>query len=346
MHRTPIDSVVPSAGGGIARGAVALCDEAGIDTEPLIRKAGLTRREIDDAQLRLGAANQVMLLNLAAEALDDDVLGFHLAERIELRETGLIYFVLASSATYGDALNRASRYSIIANEGLRLERLRGEGTGIRYNYIGLLRHTDRHQLEFWITALVRLTRQLTGTRAVPVRVAIAHPRSLRSHELEACIGCPVDFSAQSDEVAYEAELGELPLVAADPYLHELLVSYCEAALAHRGRPVEALRTRVENAITPLLPHGKARAEDVARELGMGVRTMSRRLSQQGLTFSGILDALRADLARHHLKNSALSISQIAWLLGFQEVSAFTHAFRRWTGHSPSRARTSQRLAAG
>ena len=79
---------------------------------------------------------------------------------------------------------------------------------------------------------------------------------------------------------------------------------------------------------------------------MGVRTMSRRLSQEGLTFSGILDALRADLARHHLRNPALSISQIAWLLGFQEVSAFTHAFRRWTGHSPSRARTSQRLAAG
>jgi AraC-like DNA-binding protein len=69
-----------------------------------------------------------------------------------------------------------------------------------------------------------------------------------------------------------------------------------------------------------------------------VRTMSRRLEAEAMTFSGILDGLRMDLARRYLAEPSLTVSQIAWLLGFQEVSAFTHAFRRWTGYSPAQAR--------
>jgi AraC-like DNA-binding protein len=123
--------------------------------------------------------------------------------------------------------------------------------------------------------------------------------------------------------------------SADPYLHDLLVGYCEQALAHRRRPAETLRTRVENAITPLLPHGRARAGEVARAIGMSQRSMARRLAGEALTFAEILDAMRADLAVHHLNDTALPISQVAWLLGFQEVSALTHAFKRWTGQTPS-----------
>ena len=102
--------------------------------------------------------------------------------------------------------------------------------------------------------------------------------------------------------------------------------------------MEALRTRVENAITPLLPHGKARVGDVARALGMSQRSLSRHLSSDGQTFAGILDDLRLDLARHYLRDASLSVSEIAWLLGFQEVGAFTHAFKRWTGDTPSAMR--------
>jgi hypothetical protein len=75
------------------------------------------------------------------------------------------------------------------------------------------------------------------------------------------------YGAAHDEVAFTPSAAVLPLTGADPYLNNLLVGYCEDALAHRARPMEALRTRVENAITPLLPHGRARAVEVARALG-------------------------------------------------------------------------------
>ena len=78
---------------------------------------------------------------------------------------------------------------------------------------------------------------------------------------------------------------------------------------------------------------------MARKLGLSRRTLARRLAAEGLTFAGIVDQLRADLARHHLKDPILSVSEVAWLLGFQEVSAFTHACKRWTGLTPSQVRS-------
>jgi AraC-like DNA-binding protein len=78
--------------------------------------------------------------------------------------------------------------------------------------------------------------------------------------------------------------------------------------------------------------------EIARMLGMSQRSLARRLSSEGLNFSELLDNLRADLADRYLAEESLSITQIAWLLGYQEVSALTHAFRRWTGTTPREAR--------
>ncbi|MEH2489550.1 AraC-like DNA-binding protein [Bradyrhizobium sp. AZCC 2230] len=126
----------------------------------------------------------------------------------------------------------------------------------------------------------------------------------------------------------------MPIESADHHLNDLLVTFCEEALAHRKPGAVSLRSSVENAIAPLLPHREARAEEIARRLGMSHRTLARRLASEGLTFTAILDELKIDLAKSYLKKDELPISQTARLLGYGEVSAFTHAFRRWTGMTP------------
>jgi AraC-like DNA-binding protein len=89
---------------------------------------------------------------------------------------------------------------------------------------------------------------------------------------------------------------------------------------------------------------KARAAEIARRLGMSPRTLARRLASEGLTFSGILDEQKVALAKSYLADGDLPVSQIAWLLGYREVSAFTHAFKRWTGTTRRQARTSGNAA--
>jgi AraC-like DNA-binding protein len=128
----------------------------------------------------------------------------------------------------------------------------------------------------------------------------------------------------AESFALNASARELPLIHADPYLNNLLLKYCEAAITDRRGNVSQLRTRVENAISSLLPHGRVVVDDVARSPGMNKRTLGRRLSDEGLNFTEVLQQLRRNLAVRYLDDPKLHISKIAWLLGFNEVSAFTH----------------------
>jgi AraC-like DNA-binding protein len=153
------------------------------------------------------------------------------------------------------------------------------------------------------------------------------------------VGTEVEFGADADEFDLNVDARGLPLIHADSYLNELLLKSCEAALADRRGEMRQLRTRVENAISSLLPHGRVLVEDIARTLGMSQRTLERKLSEEGLNFTEVIQQLRRDLAVRYLNERNLHVSKIAWLLGFHEVSSFTHAFKRWTGKTPSQMRT-------
>src|SRR3954464_13411755 len=115
----------PSATGAVTRLAAGRVAAAGLNPDPLLRQAGLAGTAIQDPDARVEVAAQVAFLNLVAEALPDPLLGFHLAQGFDPREVGLLYFVLASSATLGDALARVARYSTIANEGIELRTREG-----------------------------------------------------------------------------------------------------------------------------------------------------------------------------------------------------------------------------
>ena len=341
IERSPVKTgraKPPIAGGVMARLAVQRLAAAGIDAAPLLRRAGLTAAQIEDTRALMAADRQVHLLNLAADALHDDLLGFHLAEEFELRLVDRLYFVLASSTSLGEALAHIERYSSIANESMVLRIIQGSELRTQFSYAGIARHTDRHQLEFWMTALVRICQYLTGTDLRPIRISMAHPRWAASTRIEEHLGCRIAFAAGIDDIAFAREAAQIPLVGAEPYLNNVLVQHCEEILSQRVAPASLLRASVENAIAPLLHLGKVRLSDIAQALGMSPRTLTRRLSDEDLTFSEILDRMRIDLAQHYLKDHDLSISQIAWRLGFQEVAAFTTAFKRWAGMTPTQLR--------
>jgi ActR/RegA family two-component response regulator len=105
--------------------------------------------------------------------------------------------------------------------------------------------------------------------------------------LRSFLGCAIEFGASADEVVFPGAVKLLPISSADPHLKELLVKYCEEALEHRRPEPNTLRSSVENAMAPLLSHGKATAVEIARRIGMSRRTLARKLGSEGLTFSRI-----------------------------------------------------------
>ena len=335
----------PSTAGTLSRLACARAMSAGVDVAPLMVEAAVTRKQVEDDSVRLAAKGQIKFVELVADALHDDLLGFHLGCDYDLREIGLLYYVWNSSRLLGDAFRRAERYSSIVNEAVCL-RLRSNGNDLALTstYVGISRLSDRHQIEFWVTSVVRICRQLTNRHLRPSGVRFVHRRNGAATVLEKFLGCEVEFGAATDEVAFPEAVKRLPVVCADPYLNKLLIKYCDEARSHRKAGHFTCRVAVENAIAPLLPHGKAGVGEIARQLGMSPRTLERRLSSEGLTFGGILNELRCDLAKRYLREDDLPISKIAWLLGYQDAGGFTHAFKRWTGRTPSEERAQENAA--
>jgi AraC-like DNA-binding protein len=328
----------PMASGGLVRLAYAYAAREGLKVGPLLRKAGLTSQHVENSTFPLNVKSQISFLNLVAAAAGETLLGFHLAQNFDLREIGMLYYVMASSDTLGDALQRAARYSRIVNEGIHLRYRESKRLTITFEYVDVARHQDRHQIEFFMVSLVRLVRQLSGSNVPTDRISVTHRRDGFQTSFRKFFGCDVAFGSRRDEIALPSTIRSMPLASADSYLHALLIAQCEQTYAHRLQPA-ALRASIENEIAPLLPHGNAQAPEIARRLGTSQRTLARRLAAEGLSFTGILDALKLDLAKHYLGEADLPITTIAWLLGYQEVSAFTHAYKRWTGKTPRQART-------
>ena len=224
---------IPTAQGGLSRLVIAHLKSAGVPVAPLLRRAGLTPELIAEPEERLSVRSQITLLDQAAIALKDDCIGFTLARDFDLRKIGLLYYVMASSRTLGDALRRVARYSKITNEALVFGYREGNRLVISLSYSGVARHSDRHQIEFCMFAVIRICRALTGQNLVPQHFSIAHHRSGATSEMARFVGTKVEFGADTDEFALNADARELPLIHSDPYLNDLLLKNCEAALADR-----------------------------------------------------------------------------------------------------------------
>ena len=133
---------IPMAGGGLSRLAIARLKSAGVPVAPLLRRLGLTPELIDEPEERLSVRSQIALLDEAAKALKDDCLGFTLARDFDLREIGLLYYVMASSQSLGEALKRLARYSKVTNEALVFGYREGNELIVSLSYSGVTRHSD------------------------------------------------------------------------------------------------------------------------------------------------------------------------------------------------------------
>ena len=321
-----------------SRLAISRLVRVGLDPQPLLRKAGLPPTLMQAEGVRVPARSQIEFLNLAAQALDDQLLGFHIGLELDLRSLGLSYYVLASSETLGTALADEARQSGLQNDSLHLTYRRNSTIGVEFMYVDVERHLDVHQIEFWMTCHIRKCRLLSGRDVAPISVTFVHHHAGDVWEMNRYFDCQPQFGAKRDRVCWQAQTAQLPVMSYDPYLHKYLVAHETAFNVGRTPGQPELLTRVGNAITPRLSHATARIDNIAVDLGMSTRTLSRRLADEGETFSSVLEKVRSDLGVRYLQDQNLSISEISWRVGYTEVSAFVRAVRRWTGMAPGEIR--------
>ena len=325
--------------GVAARETLSYLERRGIDTEPALLGAGISRSQLSQDDIGLSVASQYRFLELAAAQADDSLLGLHVAAEMDIRAVGILFYLTGSSRTVSEALENLARYSQTTNEALV-----GEISRQKDEVILAVRHLQEfdepHRQFFELLALwfIRTLQQETNRDFTPSRVTFTHGRNADLREVHRLLRCPVDFAQGQDSWVLPQRVMDLPIVSGDSQLLKILTAHADDQLAER-RSVSGLQSIVVNQLVSLLPRGESGGAVVARQLGMSQRSLTRHLAEEGTTFAEILEQLRRRLAARYLADERMSVQQTAWLLGYSEVGAFNHAYKRWTGRAPRRTGT-------
>ncbi len=332
---TPLPSRPPaSVRSQLVGPLLAYLRATGRDPAPLARRFGLPDGAESLPEVRLPLSTLHAFLD-AAEALSGDAfLGLHMAQRVPRGTYGLVEYIARASPTLRDTFRALARYMALLEPAWQASfQDTPGGATFAYGIPGEPLAYGRHASEFGLGLFVHVGRQLTEHPWRPRAVAFAHPAPPDTAPLVEHFGVTPVFGAGRNALTLDTATLELRVVGADPALLSVL-ERAAGVPSPTAPAVPGFVQGVRDAIRAALREGTPQAGDVARGLHVSLRTLQRRLTEHGTSFQDEVDTVRRELAFQYLKDPHLGVSDVAFLLGYAELSTFDRAFKRWTGMTP------------
>lgn len=313
--------------------------ELGLDADRLFRDVGLDPELGKDATARVSAAKIDDFLWHARQQSEDDVFAFSLARNLHPSFMGALGYAWLTSATLRKGFARLRRYVHMLNDQTRLV-LEDQGDEFHVVFFNEERQSrdpdlrERHRL----ATTIQFCRMNLGESFSPLRIHLQQGTPPNLAECEEFFRCPMHFESDDTRIVLATEQADKDLPGYDPQLvqhfDQMIIDYLD-----RQKKLDTIG-RVRASIYDQLPTGEASLENVAAELAMSPRTLTRKLADKGLAFKSLLAATRRELAEKYIADRSLTITEISFLLGFSETSSFSRAFKGWTGQSPRAHRES------
>lgn len=328
----------PTVSAGFARGLMELAVKKGAPRAALLAAAGLTAEALADQDARVPFAAYVALMRAGKALSGDPALALHYGEAVDISEVSIVGLLGQAAATMLEAFQQLNRYVplIVETENqdggdrFRLHMLDG---GL-WLTDARLRPNDFPELtESALVQLVCGPRRLgTGPRLLAAH--FTHPDPGYAAEYERILRCPVTFGAAWNGLRIDPTLSDQAVQRLPRYAFGVLAEHADVLLADLETS-KSVRGRVERLLMPVLHKGEANMDAVAAQMALSRQTLFRKLKAEGVTFEQVLDELRRRLALDYLGARKVSVNEAAYLVGFSEPAAFSRAFKRWTGVSPS-----------
>lgn len=321
---------------------IQFASQQGVDRRKLLAVTNKTVEELSDEALLFEAPIYNEIVEQAVDLSGDDYLGLHLGEYLSLSAAGLIVQIAQSSATVLEALNHMVEYANLGCQALpfQLTELDQEyEVSLSPNPLWLQQSpiSVRHTIDGTLVFTLREFRTLTRQKHHPIRVHFAYPRPASIKEYERIFHCPIHFGKPLTAIYLDKRQVHEKVITSDYRLLQILIPYAQEKLAAMQGQL-GFATIVKQSIINLVKPQFPTIEQVAANLNLSVRTLQRRLKEEGFTFQSVMDELRKEFAIEYLKNKNTSIKEIAYLLDYAESSSFIRSFKRWTGKSPSEFR--------
>jgi AraC-like DNA-binding protein len=323
----PLPSALPAA---ILRDARA----HGVDAGLLAQRVGLDVEAEGRDAIAITPSALRDLFEAAAASLGEPFLALRLATELPAGAYGFAELSARASPTVGDAAAHLARYAALVHPELESSfEVTETGADWHARSPQQPRGLGRHAHEYGLAYLLAVVRVGSGEPIAPTRVWFGHSRPPDIAPLFRFFGTQdVAFGEAESGLTLSARSLGVPMLGQDPRLLATAKGLAEGALSAHPRR-QAFAELVEKHVVSLLPRG-ADMGAVARALHMSPRTLQRRLEDEGTAFSDVLDDVRQSAARQRLRDPALSLSEIAYELGFADLATFSRAFKRWTGMPP------------
>ena len=320
----------------LLRGVWNILESYGIAPELLFREMGLNPELMKRPGGRYGLDSIDNLWRKSSEIIDDPCFGLKAAEFWHPSNFGALGYAMLASNTLRTALERVDRYHRFLSDERFIKLIETE-EGLTFT---LIFSHEKRDIPARNDAVLAVTMSMCRVNYIedlaPVSVTFTHPKPSCSAKFYEYFRSPVVFEAPTNSLTLPLEAVDKSLPGSNPQLAELndqvMIEYL-AQLDH-----DRITEKAKAVIIDQLPSGNVTDENVARELYMSSRNLQRQLQSAGTTFNTLLNEIRQDLAQKYLRDQDTSMTEIAFLLGFSESSAFSRAFKRWIGVTPTQYR--------
>ena len=313
----------------------------GVDFEKLATACGidLTISRLPEGEVRF--ADFLQLLETASQHMGRDDLGTRLAEQLPLRLTGIYHYLTTNAATLRDEAIASSQYLGLITNAYTASFSESGGHGwVTFEFRNDT-GSRKQFVDLQVAAVVVRIRQIIEDPMMPIRIELERPEPLALATFERVMGNDVHFNAPVNRIGLQQRLLARPIPGADAHLFEELQKVGSLLLKLKSREDNIVET-LSDFIVNALPRGDATPEQASKNLNVSERTLQRNLAAANTTFSKIIDETRQRMALHFLADTETPLTQIAFLLGFSELSAFSRAAKSWFGDTPSAIRKRSR----
>lgn len=307
----------------------------GVTLSTLALAADLPEHALSPLSETLAASDYVRLLDVAAQLANDPHFGLHVGESVKLGTYTVYGLILLSCHDFGQVFQQTLRYEGLAHDLGRSDLQVTNGIA-QYQWHSHFPNASRHLAESVFAGIRVFGNWLAGVPLPPAPISFTHaaPEDCREHQR--IFGNAVMFNAPINSASFDAALLSWPVPNADVSMYPILQQHAEGLLKEkmRAQTEGGIIAQVRAAIIANLTQDRAKLALIAQDLNLTQRTLQRKLSEAGSSFQQVLDSTRHELAKDYLSQRQLNLADIAFLLGYQEQSAFNHAFKGWFGISP------------
>ncbi|MCW9035598.1 MAG: AraC family transcriptional regulator, partial [Rhodospirillales bacterium] len=305
---------------------------------PVFREIGVDPSIVGQHGRKTLFNNYVAYFDTAARHTGDPVFGLHYGAVTRPNRSGIPGYAILNSATFRDALLNFIKTLPVIAEGI--DQYLHEDEEVAYYQWALTEETESAHWQYseYVNAfLLSMFRGFMGRRWVPLEVHYQHPPPGDIRQFRRVFEVPVLFARPINALVIDRKDLNRRNPRYDGNLLKLLLHEAEEELSWRRRPTDPIRT-VRTAISQALAQGASDIDYVAERLSMKPRSLQRFLKTHGMGYRELIDEVRFELGRTLLADPSLPMTEIAFRLGYSEVSAFSRAFNRWAGVSPKEYR--------